>query len=137
MNKAIHTRYRAETYTIIAGDSDARIHYRDDAGPKEEQHEKAMREFIRRKWPHSAEVLDPMRYRIVGGQLKPGEYVWCVERIPDTTLVTQFGCQHRAGYWIDKALGTFRCYACGFQLSIYELTPNKERCIEEWKEMGR
>lgn len=46
--------------------------------------------------------------------------------------VERLACRHLRGHWIDKNVGRFRCYGCGFQVYSADLAPNKERMIEEW-----
>lgn len=44
-------------------------------------------------------------------------------------------CPHLTGYWIDRHRGSFRCYTCGFQYRLADLTDpnNPERKIEVWQ----
>lgn len=89
IRKAVRTEYFPASYTLVAKDGDGnRIKYRRTDAKVECDHYAAAVALITRHWTNSPEVLDPLRYRIEGGWMGAGVYVWTVqERQP----LEQFG----------------------------------------------
>lgn len=43
-------------------------------------------------------------------------------------------CAHLTGYWINKAIGQFRCYQCGCQHNVADVAANARRRLENFDE---
>jgi len=41
-------------------------------------------------------------------------------------------CQCLSGYWINRSVGNWRCYTCGYQKWPGDVKPDKRRQIEVW-----